>query len=264
MPDPVVPVPVPPERDPPTILQRIFSAGPQGVMQAAGLFFTLVAVISFIYGIVRLISGSVTMVGRDAPFDFWRDLFLPKFDIFAIMLIGIIAALFAIRLFTKAGSLSSQVIRPEDRALLDPLIRDAKKEAINEYIRLASLTGFVGTFTKLGFTGLPLVTVALTLILLVISLLLHRDPDMQKSVFDMAKLMLGAFVGSFVQRNVEQERLFAGSSPAVIVTPGGGGSGGGDGGGAGAAGQRVATGAGSAGPSSTATGSPEEQDTARG
>ena len=45
-----------------------------------------------------------------------------------------------------------------------------------------------------------------------------RDTEMQKSVFDMAKLMLGAFIGSFVQRNIEQEKLIAG----IGAVPGGG------------------------------------------
>jgi hypothetical protein len=77
---------------------------------------------------------------------------------------------------------------------------------------LAALSGFSGAFTKLGFTGLPLITVSLTLVLLAISVSL-KDGDLQKSVFDMAKLTLGAFLGSFVQRNIEQEKLVGRALP---------------------------------------------------
>lgn len=195
---------------PPSFLQRIFSSGLQGAIQTAGLIFSAAAAVAFFYGIFYLIASSSQREAnaRDSglKFDFWHDLVLPYFGVIMVVFIGIACAFFAIRLFSKAGSLTSSVIRPEDRRLLEPLISEPKKEAISEYIRLASLTGFSGTFTKLGFTGLPLATVVLTLILLGISLS-PVDDDLRKGVFDMAKLTLGAFLGSFVQRNIEQERL---------------------------------------------------------
>ena len=72
-------------------------------------------------------------------------------------------------------------------------------------MRLSSLSGFTGTFTKLGLTGLPLATVALTLIFAALALL-PVGLEGQKSFFDLTKLTLGAFIGSFVQRQVEQRR----------------------------------------------------------
>ena len=194
-----------------TAVHRILSAGPQGVMQAAGFCLFLAAAVAFGYGIYFLIR--VDPPDRAlAEVSFIRDVITPHFHIVMIVTIGLICALFGLRLLSKAGALTSQVIRPEDRALLVPLISAGNKEAIGEYIRLASLSGFSGTFTKLGFTGLPLVTVALTLILLAMALLINEE-EMQKGVFDMAKLMLGAFIGSFVQRNIEQEKL----NPPVVV-----------------------------------------------
>ena len=82
---------------------------------------------------------------------------------------------------------------------------EGKTESIDQYVRLCSLSGFTGTFTKLGLTGLPLTTVALTLIFAALALL-PTDPESQKSFFDLTKLTLGAFIGSFVQRQVEQRR----------------------------------------------------------
>jgi len=69
----------------------------------------------------------------------------------------------------------------------------------------SSLSGFTGTFTKLGLTGLPLTTVGLTLLFALFALL-PLGAESQKSFFDLTKLTLGAFIGSFVQRQVEQRR----------------------------------------------------------
>jgi hypothetical protein len=195
-----------------SLLHRVFSSGPPGVIQTAGMIFSLAAAVAFFYGIFSLIASKTTTAVQSTadPLNFWRELVLPNFGVITITAIGIICAFFALRLFSKAGSLTSQVIRTEDRKLLEPLISEPKKEAISEYIRLASLSGFSGTFTKLGFTGLPLATVTLTLILLAIAIF-SQDEELQKGVFDMAKLTLGAFLGSFVQRNIEQERLVRGA-----------------------------------------------------
>jgi hypothetical protein len=82
--------------------------------------------------------------------------------------------------------------------LLAPLVTDGKTESIDQYVRLSSLAKFTGTFTQLGLTGLPLATIALTLFF---SLLALVKPD---DFLDLAKLTLGAFIGSFVQRQVER------------------------------------------------------------
>jgi hypothetical protein len=204
-----------------TAVQRILSAGPQGVMQTAGFLLILAAALAFCYGLYFLIRVD-TPDRATGELSFVRDVLSPHFHIVMIVIIGVICAMFGVRLFSKAGSLTSQVIRPEDRDLLTPLIRSGNKEAIGEYIRLASLSGFSGTFTKLGFTGLPLVTVALTLILLAMALVI-QDIEMRKGVFDLAKLMLGAFIGSFVQRNIEQEKLIgkaaAPEAPILVLPP---------------------------------------------
>jgi hypothetical protein len=200
----------------PTVLQRIFTAGPGGIIQTAGLIFSLAAAVAFFYGIFSLIANRASVSAEKvegSSIDVWREIVLPNIGVILICIIGILCASFALRLFSKAGSLSSQVIRAEDRQLLEPLIKEPRKDAISEYIRLASLSGFSGTFTKLGFTGLPLATVVLTLILLAISIL-SNDQELRKGVFDMAKLTLGAFLGSFVQRNIEQERLVRGQDTA--------------------------------------------------
>jgi hypothetical protein len=194
-------------------LQRIFGGtNTQTVIQSCGVVFILVAAAAFLYAIVKIIGfASADRRRIEAGENFWQNLIGANFEIIALVAVALICALIAIRLFSKAGSLTSQVIRNEDRSLLSPLISGANKDAIDQYIRLASLSGFAGTFTYLGFTGLPLATVALTLILLALAFWVDDD-ELKKGVFDMAKLTLGAFLGSFVQRNLEQEKLIGATS----------------------------------------------------
>jgi hypothetical protein len=68
--------------------------------------------------------------------------------------------------------------------------------ALANYIKLASLSGFVGFCTKLGIEGLPFATIGLTIFFAVIGL--AASPN--AGFFDLAKLTLGAFIGSYVQR----------------------------------------------------------------
>lgn len=201
--------PVPPQQSPSFLLRVFGGVTTQSLIQTAALGFAFVGAVALLYAVYKIIRSTQVLKPVDPGDLFWQNLIGANIEVIAIVGIAVLSALFALRLFSKAGSLTSQVIREQDRELLEPLISAANKDAINEYIRLASLSGFTGTFQYLGFTGLPLATVALTLILLIVSLWLP-DGDLKKGVFDMAKLTLGAFLGSFVQRNVETEKLTRG------------------------------------------------------
>ena len=109
---------------------------------------------------------------------------------------AIFLSIVGIRLLGAAGKGVPLAIAPEDRELLEPLIKDANKDAIKQYVILSSLSGFTGTFQKIGFSGLPLATVTLTLIF---SALTFLKPEF----LDLAKLTLGAFIGSFVQKGAD-------------------------------------------------------------
>jgi hypothetical protein len=96
-------------------------------------------------------------------------------------------------LLRSAGAVTKQVISPQDYPVLAPAIAKGDEQAITQWIRLNSLSGVTGMFTKIGFTGLPLATLFLTVVLAVLGL-------EKTEFFDLAKLTLGAFLGSFVQR----------------------------------------------------------------
>jgi hypothetical protein len=71
---------------------------------------------------------------------------------------------------------------------------------MTSYIRLSSLSGLVGTFTKIGLSGLPLATIGLTFIFTLLSVF-------GANFFDLARLTLGAFIGSYVQRTATERSV---------------------------------------------------------
>src|SRR3954469_10644826 len=112
--------------------------------------------------------------------------------------IGAFGALLGVGLLRSIGLTRSQPSRVVNSVEWDAIcdqVKSGQEEAVTQYIRLTSLTGFTGTFTKLGLTGLPLATIALTIFFSLVSI---GYPDFM----DLAKLTLGAFIGSFVQKQV--------------------------------------------------------------
>ena len=105
-------------------------------------------------------------------------------------------------LMRSVGAAQRRVIPPEDKDVLKELMVDDPSEGRRYYIELSSLTGWVGIFTKMNITGLPLATILLTLVFAVLSLPIWYGPggDTQNIFPDLAKLTLGAFLGSYVQR----------------------------------------------------------------
>lgn len=121
--------------------------------------------------------------------------------------VAVVASIIGYRLVAASGATTSIVIPPHDYELLAPLVSEGKSDAIDQYVRLSSLAKFTGTFTQLGLTGLPLATIFLTLFFSLLTIFL---PD---SFLDLAKLTLGAFIGSFVQRQVERRQESIASGP---------------------------------------------------
>jgi hypothetical protein len=128
------------------------------------------------------------------------------------LLIALISVVTGARAMLKDGSTPRVVIPQEDRKLLEDLIREGNEKGIDQYVRLSSLSGTTGTATKLGLTGLPLATVGLTIFFSIVAIV---GVD---GFLDLAKLTLGAFIGSFVQRNVTGERIAA-ASPGAAPAP---------------------------------------------
>lgn len=123
--------------------------------------------------------------------------------------------LLVIKTYSTQYTSASGAIPHEDRKLLESLISDQNSKGIELYIQIASLRGPTKAATTLGLTGLPLATIGLTIFFSFIALF-KTDPNF----FDLAKLTLGAFIGSFVQRSNEVieravRRASASSEPAA-------------------------------------------------
>jgi hypothetical protein len=152
---------------------------------------------------------------------------------FMVSAIGVFAALLGVKL-VRAGGLSPSdplpVVNPVEWRILSAALTKCDEDPIGQYIRLSSLTGATGFFTKLGLSGLPLATIALTLFFALGSLV----PGADAHFYDLTQLTLGAFIGSFVQKQVGalQKQI----SPAGGTGTGGTGAGTGAGAGTGVGG----------------------------
>ena len=182
------------------------------MLKVAGFLFIIIAICSFgavIYLAVvpsRFI-GSI-LASPEPPRTTgvtWQEVVLSQTTNIVFIIVGIISALFGSRLL-QVGS-TQQTVPEEDVQLIQQAVVDGKPEPIDQYLRLRSLSGFTGYFTQLGITGLPLTTVFLTLTFATISLSIGQSSEykeLSQQFMDLTKLTLGAFIGSYVQRQVEQ------------------------------------------------------------
>jgi hypothetical protein len=144
------------------------------------------------------------------------DLLEGEVGAWTLIVVGVVAAVLGKGLLTTVRLAETRSIPSEDLPLVQQAVIDGKSEPIDQYVRLRSLSGMSGTFTKLGISGLPLTTVGLTLIFSFVSLLPTTNAQ---SFLDLAKQTLGAFIGSFVQRQVEQRRQESAQGSAPMRGP---------------------------------------------
>lgn len=185
----------------------------------AGIIFVVLAFICIV-SVVCLILLPIafgTSTGGIPASDHMFEAILARYaEHIILVLTGMIAALIGAGLLKASGRSSVSSIPSWDLDIIRDAIRDGKEEPINQYIRVRSLSGFTGGFTKVGLTGLPLTTVGLTVLFTILALAFYSEDKIFSSVFDLAKLTLGAFIGSYVQRQVErsgQDKSAGGTSP---------------------------------------------------
>ena len=126
-------------------------------------------------------------------FNFYRPIF--------ILLAAATSGIIGTSMVRLARASVTEVIPDKDRKLLEPLIAEGKSDAVNLYTELSSLKGITGFFTHLGITGLPLATIAITLVFTFLAVWnTDAEGNLNEGLLDLTKLTLGAFIGSFVQR----------------------------------------------------------------
>lgn len=113
-----------------------------------------------------------------------------------LSMFSMIFLVLGVRLIKSIDVFTSDTIPAKDYDLITKAIDAGDENAINLYIKLRSLSGWVGACTKLGLTGLSLATIFLTIFFTIIGMV-------NAKFYDLAQLMLGAFIGSFVQKKNE-------------------------------------------------------------
>jgi len=124
---------------------------------------------------------------------------IPLITLVAAAILSAVAGLF----FLDASNPSApDVFLPADRELLGKSIAAGNEPAITQYLRLRNMRGISGFFQKLGLPGLPLATIFVTLVFTILAVAVGEGTA-RTALFDLAKLTLGAFIGSFVQRQID-------------------------------------------------------------
>lgn len=171
------------------------------VLLYSGLLFIMGSLFSLGYMAIEIAQLDILKIPNEG-FDNFTQIFISHYAV-PIFFLGasIIAGVSGFLLIRIASRSTKKIIPDDDRPLLEEIIKSEKEEPIRRYISLSSLLGSVGIFTKVGLTGLPLATIALTLIFAILSFFESSEAG---NFIDFTKLTLGAFLGSYVQRNVSQ------------------------------------------------------------
>jgi hypothetical protein len=170
------------------------------------------AALTFVYLACAIFVAAAVRLFRAPPGASGLASFYPEILLCAI---AVFAGLVGVSLLRSVGLATvspGPVINPDEWAILSSEVKGGKEDAISQYIRLRSLSGFTGGFTMLGLTGLPLATIGLTLFF---ALMYAYSGDLP--FMDLAKLTLGAFIGSFVQKQVGERQATGG----VVELPSG-------------------------------------------
>ena len=175
-----------------TVTERVLAMSGYALLLASAASFLVMVYLAY-----KKVSDGY-LVAED-----WLEFVQYESSTIALLIIAVVTATLGKSLVTTVRVAGARTIPLEDFPLVQQAVIAGKSGPIDQYVRLRSLSGISGTFTKLQITGLPLTTVTLTLIFSFISLM----PTAQAANFlDLAKLTLGAFIGSFVQRNVERQK----------------------------------------------------------
>jgi hypothetical protein len=183
---------------------QVSGQGQTFALTVAGLIFMAASAAALSALIFRLAFHGIEISTRGTTSTPATELLIAIYTAPLILLAAAcIAAFVGYILLRTGGTATRDTIPRQDYPLLSRLLLDNNIVGINQYIRLSSLGGFAGVFAKIGLSGLPLATIGLTVIFTILSL---WGGD---KIFDLAKLTLGAFIGSYVQQSVT-ERITAG------------------------------------------------------
>jgi hypothetical protein len=189
---------------PSTVLGRLLSVNsPTGALTFSGLVLMYVSAAALfmlvIYTYIRrdIAPPNIDFNNQAAVINYYMSSYSGQI---LMLLTALLSASIGYGLLRAAGTATKDTIPPKDYDLITQMLLTNNQEGINNYVKLSSLSGLIGAFTKLGLPGLPLATIALTLFFALLAIAMQSS-QLSTSLFDLAKLTLGAFIGSYVQRS---------------------------------------------------------------
>ena len=196
---------------PDTVVGKLLSVNsPTGALTFSGLVLMYVSAaalfILVLYTYIRrdLVPPNIDFNSQPAVINYYLSVYSGQI---LMLLTALLSASIGYGLLRAAGTATKDTIPPKDYELIKQMLLTNNQEGINNYVKLSSLSGWIGAFTKLGLPGLPLATIALTLFFAILAIAM-QNTQISTSLFDLAKLTLGAFIGSYVQRSSsEVQRL---------------------------------------------------------
>lgn len=175
----------------------------ESTLAVAGYLFIILSLVALTLISIILYRGGLANLDKELSWTYVLQVFFVPIFLFVI---ASGSALLGLSMLQISGRSSRRVIHPDDYKLLSHMLLTANHAGIDDWVRLSSLTGIIGGFTKVGLYGLPLATIALTIAFAALAVCTLHWPETSKAMFDLSKLTLGAFIGSYVQRQAPEAR----------------------------------------------------------
>src|SRR5215475_2556979 len=187
---------------------QVSGQGQTFALTVAGLIFMAASAAALSALIFKLAFHSIEISTRGTTSEPATELLIAIYTAPVILFAAAcFAAIVGYILLRTAGTATRDTIPRQDYPLLSRLLLENNIVGINQYIRLSSLSGFAGLVAKIGLSGLPLASIGLTVTFTILS---FWGGD---KIFDLAKLTLGAFIGSYVQQSVTERTTSGAERP---------------------------------------------------
>jgi hypothetical protein len=155
-------------------------------------FYTTFTVIFFGSAVIIITAAALLLI-------FFKAVMSVSSPAILILLIaGGLSAVAGFLCLDASNPSAPELMPPHDRRDLIEEISKGNTAAIELYLRLRNIRGVAGFFQKLGLSGLPIATIFVTLVFTILAV--NTAGKTSETLFDLAKLTIGAFIGSFVTR----------------------------------------------------------------
>ncbi len=155
-------------------------------------FYTTFTVIFFGSAVIIITVASLLLIFFNAV------MAISSPAILILLIAGGLSAVAGFLCLDASNPSAPELMPPHDRRDLIEEISKGNTAAIELYLRLRNIRGVSGFFQKLGLSGLPIATIFITLVFTILAV--NTAGKTSETLFDLAKLTIGAFIGSFVTR----------------------------------------------------------------